>query len=165
MEIRGLIAELYIHSWSGSENGCTPMCWDFHFTKPMRKILEIGSPSQELLLKRINDPQIKDQVIILLGGFGDERAVAPIIRAMVAKDKIMFTPNAERIDLSANLALTNISVADVIWRHGGGFEVRKCPENRKESCAECSKKNKTTFTVKDIKQSRRYTNYPNYGLL
>jgi hypothetical protein len=163
-EIRSLIAELYTHSWSGAENGCSPMCWDFHFTEPMQKILEIGSPSQELLLERINDPQIKDQVIILLGGIGDERAVAPIIRAMVAKDEIKFTQNAERINLSANLALTNITVADVIWHHGGGIEVRKCPENPKECWAEWWKKNKATFTVKGIKQSRRYSNYPNYGI-
>jgi len=163
-EIRGLIAELYTHPWPGAENSCSPMCWDFHFTEPMQKLLEIGSPAQESLLGRIDDPQIKDQIIILLGGIGDEGAVAPIIRAMVAKGDIAFTPNAERINLSANLALTNITVANVIWHHGGGIEVRKCPDNSKECWAEWWGKNKATFAAKEIKQSRRYSNYPNYGI-
>jgi len=163
-EIRGLIAELYTHPWSGAENRCSPMCWDFHFTEPMQELLKIGSPAQELLLERIDDPQIKDQIIILLGGVGDERAVAPIIRAMVAKDRVAWAPNAERINLSANLALTNITVADVIWHHGGGIEVRQCPDNPKECWAAWWKKNKAAFAVKGIKQSRRYSNYPNYGI-
>jgi hypothetical protein len=162
-EIRALIAELYANPWAGAGNYCSPMCWDFHFTEPMQKLLEIGRSAQELLLERIDDPQIKDQIIILLGGIGDERAVAPIIGAMVAKDEIASAPNAERINLSANLALTNITVADVIWHHGGGIEVRRCSENPKECWAEWWEKNKAAFTVKEIKQSRRYSNYPNYG--
>jgi len=129
----------------------------------MQKILEIGSPAQELLLERINDSQIKDQVIILLGGIGDERAVATVIGAMV-ENKTMFMPNGDRINLSLNLALTNITVADVIWHHGGGIEIRKCPDNPKRCWVKWWKKNKATFTVKGIKQSRRYSNYPNYGI-
>jgi hypothetical protein len=164
-EVLGLIAELHTHSWSGPENRCdAPICWDFKFTEPMKRILEIGSPAQELLLEKVDDPQIGDQVIILLGGVGDERAVAPIIRSMIAEDEIAFTPNAARTNLSANLALTNITVAEVIWHHGGGGELRKCPYNPKECWAEWWKRNEATFTVKGIKQSRRYSNYPNYGI-
>lgn len=163
-EVQNLIAELYAHPWAGAENSCSPMCWDFHFTEPMLQILEIGAPAQDALIEKLNHPVIKDQVIILLGGLGDERAVGPIIDAMVAKDEVAFTPNAERINLAAMLALTNITVAEVIWHHGGGIEVRRCPENPKECWAEWWKNNKATFKVKGIKQSRRYSNYPNYGI-
>lgn len=164
VEIGTLISELYTHSWAGAENNCSPMCWDFQFTKPMQKILEIGSAAQDVLIENLDDVNIKDQVIILLGGVGDARAVAPIIKAMIAKNSIKKTPNAERINLSANLALTNITVSEVIWHHGGGIEVRRCPDNPKECLQEWWKKNKSTFTVKGITQSRNYSNYPGYGI-
>ena len=164
VETRTLISELYTHSWAGAENNCSPMCWDFQFTQPMQKILEIGSVAQDVLIENLDDVNIKDQVIILLGGVGDERAVAPIIKAMIAKNSIKKTPNAERINLSANLALTNITVSEVIWHHGGGIEVRRCPDNPKECWQEWWKKNKSTFTVKGITQSRNYSNYPGYGI-
>ncbi len=164
VETRTLISELYTHSWAGAENNCSPMCWDFQFTQPMQKILEIGSAAQDVLIENLDDVNIKDQVIILLGGVGDERAVAPIIKTMIAKNSIKNTPNAERINLSANLALTNITVSEVIWHHGGGIEVRKCPDNSKECWQEWWKKNKSTFTVKGITQSRNYSNYPGYGI-
>jgi hypothetical protein len=163
-EIRALIAELYTHPWAGAENSCSPPCWNFNFTEPMLKILERGSSAQELLLEKINDPQIKEQVIMLLGGVGDEHAVAPIIGAMVAGNKVANTPKAERINLTANLALTNITVADVIWHHGGGIEVRRCPKSPKECWAKWWEKNKAEFAAGGVKRSRRYSNYPNYGI-
>lgn len=164
VETRTLISELYTYPWAGAENNCSPMCWDFQFTQPMQKILKIGSAAQNVLIENLDDENIKDQVIILLGGVGDERAVAPIIKAMIAKNSIKKTPNAERINLSANLALTNITVSEVIWHHGGGIEFRKCPDNPKECWQEWWKKNKSTFTVKGITQSRNYSNYPGYGI-
>jgi hypothetical protein len=160
---RTLISELYIHPWAGAVNTRSPMCWDFQFTLPMQKILEIGSAAQDALLENLEDKNIKDQIIILMGGVGDERAVAPIIKAMIAKNSIKKTPNAGRINLSANLALTNITVSEVIWHHGG-IEIRRCPENPKECWQEWWKKNKSTFTVKGIPQSRNYSNYPGYGI-
>jgi hypothetical protein len=163
-DLQVLLAELYTHPWPGAENGCSPMCWNYQFTPPMLKILKLGPPAQGTLLEKLNDPATKDQVIILLGGLGDEQAVGPIIKAMVAKEHRAVTPNAERINLAANLALTNITVADVIWHHGGGIEVRRCAENSKECWVKWWEKNKATFTVKGIKQSRRYSNYPNYGI-
>ena len=164
VKTQALISELYTHPWAGAENTCSPMCWDFQFTQPMQKILEIGSAAQDALLENLDDENIKDQIIILLGGVGDERAVEPIIKAMIAKDSIKKTPNAERINLSANLALTNITVSEVIWHHGGGIEVRRCPDNPKECWQEWWKKNKSTFIVKGITQSRNYSNYPGYGI-
>jgi hypothetical protein len=159
-----LIAELYLHPWQGPENMCSPMCWHFNFTEPMLKILEVGQPAQNALLGKLNDPAIKDQVIILLGGVGDERAVGPIIKAMVDQRHIAATPDADKINLSGMLALTNITVAEVTWHHGGGIEVRRCPRNPRECWNAWWQVNKATFKVKEIKQSRRYVNYPNYGI-
>lgn len=164
IETRTLISELYAHPWAGAENSCSPMCWDFQFTQPMQKILENGSAAQDVLIENLKDEDIKDQIIILLGGVGDERAVEPIIKAMIAKNSIKKTPNAERINLSADLALTNITVSEVIWHHGGGIEVRRCPDNPKECWQKWWKKNKSTFTVNGITQSRNYSNYPGYGI-
>lgn len=161
---RKLIAELYVHAWEGAENSCSPMCWNFHFTEPMQKILNVGTPAQDALLEKLDDAAIKDQIIILLGGVGDERAVGPIIDAMVAQGDVSSVPNAEKINSAANLALTNITVSEVIWHHGGGIAVRRCPDNPKECWAAWWKKNKATFSVKGIKRSRRYSNYPNYGV-
>jgi hypothetical protein len=164
VKIQTLISQLHTRPWAGAENYCSPMCWDFQFTLPMQKILEIGSAAQNVLIENLDDVNIKDQVIILLGGVGDEHAVAPLIKAMIAKDAIKNTPNAKQINLSANLALTNITVSEVIWHHGGGTEFRRCPDNPKECWQEWWEKNKSTFTVKGITQSRGYMNYPNYGI-
>lgn len=159
-----LISELCTHPWAGAKNSCSPTCRDFQFTQPIQKILEIGSTAQDALIENLDNENIKDQIIILLGGVGDERAVAPIIKAMIPKNSIKKTLNAERINLSANLALTNITVSEVIWHHGGGIEVRRCPNYPKECWQEWWKKNKSTFTVKGITQSRNYSNYPGYGI-
>jgi hypothetical protein len=163
-QVERLIAELYAHPWEGAENSCSPMCWNFRFTDPMLRILEIGRPAQDALLAKLADPAIKDQVVILLGGLGDEGAVGPIINSMVPGDEIAATPNAKKLNLAAVLALTNITVAEVTWHHGGGIEVRKCPDTPKECWEEWWRHNKSTFRVDAITQSRRYSNYPNYGI-
>ena len=147
-QAQNLIAELYTHPWEGAENSCSPMCWNFHFTEPMLKIIELDPPAQNALLAKLDDPAIKDQAIILLGGLGDERAVGPVIDAMVGKDEFSVTPNAQKINLAAVLALTNITVAEVTWHHGGGEEVRKCPRNLKECWTEWWQNNQSTFKVR-----------------
>jgi len=53
------------------------MCWNFQFTQPMLKILKRGRQAQTALIEKLHDSAIKDQVIILLGGIGDEQAVSP----------------------------------------------------------------------------------------
>jgi hypothetical protein len=55
-------------------------------------------------------------------------------------------------------------VADVIWHHGGGIVIERCPANPRECWSKWWKKNKSTFSVKGITQSRGYSNYPNYGI-
>ncbi len=163
-EIRYLIARLEEEEWLGATNMISPISWSFHFTEPMRKIIDIGKPAQNELLKNIDNPKIKDQIIILLGGVGDEKAVEPMINAMIAKEEIESTPDAGKINLSANIALTNLTVATVIWHHGGGIVETKPPPNSKQLWADWWQKNKDTFNIEKITQSRRYSNYPNYGI-
>ncbi len=130
----------------------------------MRRILEIGSPAQEALIENIKDTLIKDQIIILLGGVGDERSIGPIVNAMIGKKDLKSTPHSEQINLAANIALTNITVADVIWHHGGGIVQIDPPEDSKERWMKWWNKNKGNFAVKSITDSRNYSNYPNYGI-
>ena len=118
--VRSLIRELRNNRWEGPIS-VIPLQWNLLLTEPMRKILEIGSPAQQALIDNISDPIIKDQVILLLGGVGDERSIDPIILAMIRKKDLKSTHNSEQINLVANIALTNITVADVIWHHGGGW--------------------------------------------
>lgn len=165
VQIKTLISQLYQNPWFGAERiGDSPTIWEFSLTDPMKKILEIGEASQSELLKEINNPQIKDQIIFLLGGVGNEKSVEPIINAMIPKSEILKNPQAKKINQSANLALTNITVADVIWHHGGGIVIDKCPEKAKECWEKWWTENKKSFSVKNITQSRRYSNYPNYGI-
>ena len=122
----------------------------------------VGTPAQDALIESLRDPEIKAQAIILLGGVGDERAVGPIIDAM-AGGRSLKSYGGELINLSANVALTNITAAEVIWHHGGGVAETKPPTDSKRRWQRWWKKNKDTFTVKGSATDRRYSNYPNYG--
>jgi hypothetical protein len=163
-EVRRLIKELHAHPWPGVYAVAIPLQWDLSLTAPMQKILEVGPAAQDALIESLSDAAIKDQVTILLGGIGDERAVGPIIEAMVEKNRLASTPHAERINLSANIALTNITVADTIWHYGGGIVRTTPPDNSKELWMKWWRRNRATFTVRSITRSRLYSNYPNYGI-
>jgi hypothetical protein len=162
-EMRELIAELRKHPWPGPRPVAIPLEWDFQFTEPMLKILDVGPPAQDALIESLRDPEVKAQAIILLGGVGDERAVGPIIDAMVGGNQ-KSSPRAEQVNLSANIALTNITAAEVIWHHGGGVVETRPPADSKRRWHRWWKKNKNTFTVKGSTTDRRYSNYPNYGV-
>ena len=82
--VRSLIRELRSNRWEGPIVSI-PLQWNLLLTEPMRKILEIGSPAQQALIDNLSDPMIRDQVIPLLGGVGDERSIGPIILAMIRK--------------------------------------------------------------------------------
>jgi hypothetical protein len=105
-EIRTLIEQLKFDHWIGPEAHPIPL--DYNFTKPMLDILQAGPAAQDVLLQYLDDPKIRDQIIILLGGLGDERAVGPIIEAMDDSAGRSKT-DAKRTNLMANLALTNIT--------------------------------------------------------
>jgi hypothetical protein len=158
-----LIAALYTHRWPGAGIVAVPMSWSFNFTEPMQALLDIGPPAQAALLEKLGDPTIQDQVIILLGGVGDERAVGPIIEAMTRAADLP-PEQRSKLLLYGNAALTNITVADVIWHHGGGVIVDNCPKDPAGCWASWWRQHIANFRVKDITQSRRYSNYPNYGI-
>jgi hypothetical protein len=91
--------------------------------------------------------------------------VGPIINGMVAVKDIVNTPDSEKINDSANLALTNITAAQVVWPRGGGNIILLCPKTPKECWSEWWHKNEPTFSAKAVpKRDRDYMHYPNYGI-
>jgi hypothetical protein len=158
------INALYREPWPGAENRCIPVCWDFHFTPPMKGLLEIGPEAQAKLLPMLSAVAIRDQVIILLGGVGDEQAIGPIISAMKSASSEPPSEQRKRTLTAGNLALTNITVAEVIWHHGGGIPHDACPDDPAECWSAWWVRNQATFRVKDLNVSRSYANYPNYGI-
>ena len=123
-----LVEELRSHPWKGPEDVGSPLAWVFNFTDPMLSILQAGPPAQNILLQHLKDPEIQDQIMILLGGVGDERVVDPIIDSMPTAAETYWSPDAKRINRVANIALTNITVSEVIWHHGGGLPYEECRE-------------------------------------
>jgi hypothetical protein len=127
----------------------------------MLQVLEAGPSAERVLLRYLADEQLEDEVIILLGGVGNKAAIEPIISAIPAANDN--SELARRRKLVANLALTNITVSDIIWHHGGGFTVDRCPDDPKGCWTSWWEKNKNTFKV-TATPSRAYSNYPNYGI-
>lgn len=158
--IRALVQQLKSVHWIGPQNISVPMDWLFNFTSPMMEVLQAGPVAQEVLLQYLDDPEIKDQIIILLGGIGDEKAIGPIIDAMPGREG---SANARKINLVANLALTNITVSEVIWHHGGGIPIEKCPNDPKSCWSDWWAKSKESFSMAS-RPNRNYSNYPNYGI-
>jgi len=117
--IEGLVAQLRVVSWGGPENHCTPVCWDFAFTNPMIEILQSGRGAQGILLAHMKDQSIQDQIVMLLGGMGDEESIWPIIETLTDGSEATIDRQAKRLNLIGNLALTNLTVSEVIWRWSG----------------------------------------------
>lgn len=162
-QIRDLVEKLRYEPWQGPHNVSNPTFWIFYFTSPMQQILAAGPAAQNVLLDYLDDSQIKDQIIILLGGLGDGRAVEPIIRAMADREEARNSAFARKVNLAANLALTNITVADVIWHHGGGITRDSCPDDPKSCWYSWWIEHRGTFSPLKT-WSRNYSNYPNYGI-
>jgi hypothetical protein len=162
-QIRDFIGELRSNSWTEPQNMGNPTAWRFHPTSPMIRILLAGPAAQDELLDNLTDPQIKDQIIFLLGGIGDGRAVKPIIDAMAGPDEAEVSEYARKVNFAANLALTNLTVGDVIWHHGGGITFDQCPHDPKSCWSAWWAKNGRTFDISHP-ASRWYVNYPGYGI-
>ncbi|MDT8070539.1 MAG: hypothetical protein ROO76_20455 [Terriglobia bacterium] len=160
-QLRKFIEQLKNDGWGVPKNISSPTFWLFDFTLPMQQIIQAGPAAEPVLLQYLNDPQIIDHIVILLGAVGDEKAVEPIIRAMPEKRET--GERANKLRLVANLALTNITVSDVIWHHGGGITVDHCPDDPKSCWTAWWSKNKGTFRVSTA-YPRNYSNYPNYGI-
>ena len=158
-----MIEDLRLHSWKGPENFTSPIHWIFNFTIPMLNILRVGSVAQPTLLRHLNDADIKDQIIILLGGVGDVRSIKPLIDAMADSQEQKTNRVAKRTNLAANLALTNITAAEVIWHRGGGITFDNCPKDPKSCWLAWWELNKDNIEEATA-VNRNYTNYPNYGI-
>jgi hypothetical protein len=161
--IRELIGELRSNPWIEPQIVASPTVWQFHFTPPMIQILQVGPAAREVLLEYLDDPQIKDQIIFLLGGVGNGNAVEPIIEAMATPDEAHGSAYARKVNLAANLALTNITVGDVIWHHGGGITIDACPDDPKSCWSAWWTEHSDTFDISHA-PNRRYSNYPDYGI-
>jgi hypothetical protein len=161
--IRELIGELRSNPWTQPVNTSNSTLWDFHFTPPMIQILQAGPAAQDVLLEYISDPQIKDQIVFLLGGVGDGNAIEPIIEAMATPVEAQGGAYARKVNLAANLALTNITVGDVIWHHGGGITIDRCPDDPKTCWSVWWTEHRDTFDISHTPK-RRYSNYPDYGI-
>jgi hypothetical protein len=161
--IEELVRELNVVPWRGPENHCNPMCWDFAFTDPMVEILQAGRSAQDVLLRHVSDLSIQDQIVMLLGGIGDECAILPIIETLTDGDDATNDPRSKRLNLVGDLALTNLTVGDVIWHHGGGISPNQCPNSPKSCWAKWWLARKDFFKV-GVGGDRLYTNYPNYGI-
>jgi hypothetical protein len=101
-QIRGLVEQLRYDQWAEPKNIANPTTWVFNFTPPMLQILQAGPAAQDVLLRYLDDPKIKDQVIILLGGLGDGKAVFPIIQAMADRNEARANGYARKVNLAAN---------------------------------------------------------------
>ena len=166
-EVRRLISELYQtpEMFITSATIVSSFLWVLALTEPMRKLIEIGPQAQKPLLEKLSDPAIKDQVMILLGGIGDERAIEPLIKAMVGKDDLDKVKNTRNVNLCANLALTNITFADVIFPYGRhAAYTEKCEGNAKECWRSWWESNRRTFSLKNVDRSRNHEFYPDYGI-
>ena len=162
-QIQGFIEQLRYDQWAGPANITNPTTWVFNFTRPMLQILQAGPAAQDVLLRYLDDPKIKDQIIILLGGLGDQKAVLPIIHAMADRNEARDNNYARKVNLAANLALTNITVGDVIWHHGGGITRDACPDDPKSCWYTRWIQHTDTFDISKT-VSRNYSNYPSYGI-
>ena len=161
--IEALVNQLKVVPWRGPENICRPMCWNFAFTDPMIHILDAGLGAQDILLDHLRDPGIEDQVVMLLGGIGNEKAIWPIIETLTDGNDGTLDERAKRLNLIGNLALTNLTVSEVIWHHGGGITVDRCPTTAKSCWSQWWLQHKDTFKV-GVGGDRMYVNYPNYGM-
>ncbi len=162
-QIRDLIGQLRYDGWTEPANISNPTFWVFDFTAPMRQILQAGPAAEDVLLEYVDDSQIKDHIIVLLGGVRDGKAVAPIIHAMADRNEARDNAYARKVNLVANLALTNITVGDVIWHHGGGITRDACPDDPKSCWYAWWIEHRATFDVSKT-PSRKYSNYPSYGI-
>jgi hypothetical protein len=162
-QILRLVEQLRYNQWSEPENIAVPTTWVFNFTSPMLQILQSGTAAQDVLLRYLDDSKIKDQIILLLGGLGDRKAILPIIHAMADGNEARDNNYAQKVNLAANLALTNITVADVIWHHGGGIPRNACPDDPKSCWYAWWIQHRDTFAISKT-ASRNYSNYPGYGI-
>ena len=129
----------------------------------MIQILQAGRGAQEVLLGHRSDQAIQDQVVMLLGGVGDENVIWPIIETLADGNEAALDARSKRLNLIGNLALTNLTVSEVIWHHGGGITIPRCSDTVRSCWSKWWLDQKDSFKV-GVGGDRDYTNYPNYGI-
>jgi len=159
--IESLVNQLKVMPWPGP--GCGPRCWAFEFTDPMIQILQAGRGAQGVLLDHLNDQAIQDQIVMLLGGVGDESVIWPIIETLTDGNEASLDARSKRLNLIGNVALTNLTVSEIIWHHGGGITIQRCPDTVRSCWSKWWLERKDKFKV-GVGGDRDYTNYPNYGI-
>jgi hypothetical protein len=161
--IEALVSQLKVAPWRGPEDYCMPPCWSFAFTDPMIQILQAGRGAQGVLLDHLSDQVLQDQVVVLLGGVGDENVIWPIIETLTDGNEAALDARSKRLNLVGSLALTNLTVSEVIWHHGGGITIPRCPDTVRSCWSKWWLEQKDKFKV-GVGGDRNYTNYPNYGI-
>jgi hypothetical protein len=165
-DVQSLVDKLEIQPWGGPINLIlSGNQLEASFSEPMKEILKIGNPAQNILLKNLSNPKIKNEIIILLGGVGDERAIKSIINEMLPDGEYqnMTKFQIENRNEAAKIALTNITTADLASPTAiGTFYGEKCPG---KTCWEkWWEDNQLTFSVKNIEKNRSRFYVPNYGI-
>jgi hypothetical protein len=69
----------------------------------MVQILQAGTGAQEVLLRHVRDQTIQDQILMLLGGIGNERAIWPIIETLTDGNEAANDARSNRLNLVGNL--------------------------------------------------------------
>ena len=76
--VKGLIAELRRPAnrlgWEGT--GIIPGGELIDFSPPMKKLIKVGAPARAALHRLVDDKQIQNEVVLVLGAIGDETAAA-----------------------------------------------------------------------------------------
>jgi hypothetical protein len=164
-EIEQLIAQLYETQYNGPGiQTFSPTSWRLRFTEPMEALLKIGPSAQQALLPRLADPAIKDQVMMILGGLADERAIGPIVEAMIPAAEAANVPNSKQVNLCGALALTNITQAEVSFGRSGGTLFLPCPNTPRECWAKWWEENSATFVARKTRRSRAYDAHTDFGI-
>jgi hypothetical protein len=95
-QIRDLIGQLRYDGWTQPENMGNPTAWLFYFTPPMRQILQAGPAAQDVLLQYVDDSQIKDHIIVLLGESETEKLSALLSTPWRIGTRLVTIPTRER---------------------------------------------------------------------
>jgi HEAT repeat protein len=93
-DIDGLIKQLYEPAgkvvWNGS---CvSPGGEGFNLTLPVMKLIYLGEKARPAVQKRLNDPAIQNEVVLILGAIGDKSSISALIDAYPEIDRRSKTP-------------------------------------------------------------------------
>ena len=153
------IGHLTIIPWRGEPvEECNRGCWsDFVLTDAMVEILQVGRGAQSVLLRHLGDQSIADQIVMLLGGVGNENAIQPVLNTLSDGDDEVLGDRAKRLNLVGNVALTNLTLRDVVgWGSG-------CEHTLKTCWLKWWADHKATFK-EDAIDFRRVGDYPGFGI-